>query len=135
MSTHATPFLLSRLLLLLAALPAVAAAAERWGPTWSEVTGNLYSRAPMNRTAATIKQIDGKHETKRIVKVEPGRHDIVVASPMRKGFSGSDEHVAIDLEPCKRYYVNAQFEAPGQPRWEPVVDYVEDIPGCPYGRG
>jgi hypothetical protein len=41
----------------------------------------------------------------------------------------------LDLEPCKRYYVNAQFDAPGQPRWEPVVDYVEPIAGCPVGGG
>ena len=27
--------------------------------------------------------------------------------------------------------LSSQFEAPGQPRWEPVVDYVEDIAGCP----
>jgi hypothetical protein len=136
MRRYATPCLLNTmLLLLLAGVPAVAAAAERWGPTWSEVTGNLYSRAPMNRTAATIKQIDGKHETKRIVKVEPGRHDVVVASPMRKGFSGSDEHVALDLEPCKRYYVNAQFKSGGGTDWEPVLAMTETIPGCKVPSG
>ena len=115
--------------------PALATGAERWGPTWSEVTGNIWSKAPMNRTAATIKQIDGKHETKRIVKVEPGRHEVVVASPMRKGFSGSDAKVAMDIEPCKRYYVNAQFKAGSGPDWEPVVAEVESIPGCKLPKG
>ena len=96
-------------------LPSVAQAA-RWGPTWSEITGDLYSRTQMNRTAATIKQVDGKHETKRIVKAEPGRHEVVVASPMRKGFHGSDATLDMTLDPCKRYYVNAQFDERQRPR-------------------
>jgi hypothetical protein len=106
------------------------AGAARWGPTWSEVTGNLYSRTQMNRLPATIKQIDGKHETKRVVKVEPGRHELTVASPMRKGFTGSDAKLPIDLEPCKRYYFNAQFKSGTGPDWEPVLAFVEPIPGC-----
>jgi hypothetical protein len=105
-------------------------AAAKWGTTWSEISGNLYSKAQMNVTAATIKQIDGKHETKKIVKAEPGRHTVVVASPMRKGFAGSDTTVDMELEPCKRYYVNAQFESGGGTDWKPVVAMVETIPGC-----
>ena len=116
------------MLVLLATAPATAA--ERWGPTWSEVSGNLYSKAQMNVTAATIKQIDGKHETKRIVKVESGEHEVVVASPMRKGFSGSDVTVRMQFEPCKRYYVNSQFESGTGPDWKPFVAMVESIPGC-----
>ena len=104
--------------------------AARWGPTWSELTGNLYSRTQMNRTAATIKQVDGKHETKRIVKVEPGARKVVVASPMRKGFHGSDATLDMTLEPCKRYYINAQFENTITQDWKPVIDYVEPISGC-----
>ena len=120
------------LLCTMAALSTIgdAAAAARWGPTWSEVTGNLYSRAQMNRTAATIKQVDGHHETSRIVKAEPGRHDLVVASPMRKGVAGSDAPVPIDLEPCKRYYINAQFKTGTGPDWEPVIAMVERVSGC-----
>ena len=36
----------------------------------------------------------------------------------------------LDLEPCKRYYLNAQFENPVDRTWKPVVDYVESIAGC-----
>jgi hypothetical protein len=106
------------------------AGAQRWGPTWSEVTGNLYSRATIDRHPATIKQLDGRHETKRIVKAEPGTHELVIASPMRKGFSGSDARFPIELDPCKRYYVNAQFKAGTGPDWEPVLAFVEPIAGC-----
>ena len=105
-------------------------AAARWGPTWSEISGNLYSKTQKNVTAATIKQVDGKHETQRIVKAEPGPHKVVVASPMRKGFAGSDATLDVTLEPCKRYYVNAQFDSGTGSDWKPVLAMVEPIPGC-----
>jgi hypothetical protein len=34
------------------------------------------------------------------------------------------------VEPCKRYYINAQFDNPVEPSWTPVVDHVETIAGC-----
>jgi hypothetical protein len=110
--------------------PAANAALEKWGPTWSEVTGNRWSKAQMNREPAIIKQVDGRHKTDRIVKVEPGKHEVVVQSPMRKGFQGSDVTLALDFEPCKRYYINAQFESGTGPDWKPVMAYVEKVPGC-----
>ena len=36
----------------------------------------------------------------------------------------------LDIEPCKRYYVNAQFENALAARFEPVVDEVQSIAGC-----
>ena len=111
-------------------LAANAHAIEKWGPTWSEVTGNLWSRTQMNREASVISQIDGRSQTKRIVKAEPGKRSIVMRSPMRKGFSGSDATLDVNLEPCKRYYINAQFKSGTGPDWEPVIAKVEPIAGC-----
>ena len=54
-------------------LPATnAVALEKWGPTWSEVTGTRYFRATMNRAPAIIKSVDGRNYVDRIVKIEPG---------------------------------------------------------------
>jgi hypothetical protein len=36
----------------------------------------------------------------------------------------------LNIEPCKRYYINAQFQDPVRPEWTPVVDEVEPIVGC-----
>ena len=36
----------------------------------------------------------------------------------------------LELLPCKRYYVNAQYTSRASPDWKPVVDYVWDIAGC-----
>jgi len=112
-------------------LPATdAAALEKWGPTWSEVTGTRYFRATMNRAPTIIKSVDGRNYTDRIVKIEPGKRMVVVQSPPRKGFQGSNKHMTMDIAPCKRYYINAQFDSGVGPEWKPVVAYVESIPGC-----
>jgi hypothetical protein len=107
-----------------------AALGEKWGPTWSEVTGYRYSKAKMHRLPAIIKSIDGQDTTFRVVKMDPGERTIVVQSPQRKGFHGSDQTLKLTIEPCKRYYINAQFESSVGPDWQAVVDYVEPIAGC-----
>lgn len=116
----------------LALLAVEAGAVEKWGPTWSEVTGNLYLHptATMHREAAIIRQIDGRYDTSRIVKTEPGKHRVVVEPPMRKGFTGSAATLDLEIAPCKRYYVNAQFKSGTGADWEPVIGYVETIAGC-----
>jgi len=107
-----------------------ASALEKWGPSWSEVTGSRYSRATMNRAPGIIKSIDGRNYTTRIIKIEPGKRTVVVQAPPRQGFPGIDKHMALDIAPCKRYYINAQFDSSVGPQWKPVLAHVERIPGC-----
>ena len=118
-------------LALAAGLPFGASAAlKRWGPTWSEVTGLLADQTQLHLTMAVVHRIDGKFEGDKIVKLEPGRHTIVLQSPTRKGVPGTDQTVELDVEPCKRYYFNAQFKAAMGDEWKPVVTRVETIAGC-----
>jgi hypothetical protein len=105
----------------------------KWGPTWSEVTGKRESKVTMNNYDAIIKSVDGRHDTSRVVKIEPGKRTIVVQSPTRKGFRGSDQTMELAAEPCVRYYVTAQFESGVGPDWHPVVSRREPIPGCKAG--
>ena len=107
-----------------------------YGPTWSELSGDRYTRTTINRAPALIEKVDGYSAYASYpIKLDPGPHEIVLQGASRWPGGAPLRTMSLTFEPCKRYYVNAQFEAPGQPRWEPVVDYVEDIPGCPYGRG
>ena len=55
---------------------------------------------------------------------------MVVQAPPQDGFRGTEKTLRLTIEPCKRYYINAQFATPIGPTWTPVVDYVEDIAGC-----
>lgn len=110
-----------------------AAALDRWEPTWSELTGTRYFRATMNRDGAIIKSVDGRSYTNRIVKIEPGQRRVVVQSPYRKGWRGTDRVMALNVAPCQRYYINAQFASGIGPQWEPVVAKAERIAGCKAG--
>ena len=108
-------------------------ALEKIGPTWSEVTGQRYTRTTMNREQAIVKSIDNDDTTYRIVKIKPGDRLIRLQSPSRKGFQGTDQELRLTAEPCKRYYLNAQFDSSVSRDWQPVIDHVETIPGCKPG--
>ncbi|HKW79729.1 MAG TPA: hypothetical protein VJQ49_01855 [Casimicrobiaceae bacterium] len=110
---------------------AEAALLEKWGPTWSELSGSrYYARTILNRTSAIILSVDGRSYTDRVVKIEPGKHQVSVQSPRRKGFLGTVQPMEIDAAPCKRYYINAQFASGVGTEWKPVVSYVEPVAGC-----
>jgi hypothetical protein len=104
---------------------------QTWGPTWSEVTGERYNVTILHRRPAGIEQIDGYSAYAAYpIKIEPGKHNLVIQGPA-PGWRGPNlERFTLEVEPCKRYYINAQFENPIQPGFTPVIDYVEDIAGC-----
>ena len=119
-------------------MPALAApllldGCQTWGPTWSEVTGQRYNVTIVNRRPAIIDRVDneGAFPDPRLIKVSPGEHRLVVQGPAPGWPGGPPLHVMmLNAEPCKRYYINAQFESTIQTQWQPVIDYVEPIAGC-----
>jgi|KBSSwiStaDraftv2_1062776.scaffolds.fasta_scaffold207743_2 hypothetical protein len=117
---------------LLLVAPLLLVGCQTWGPTWSEVSGaRYYNLATMYRLPAVISRIDDQGAFAQYpIKVEPGRHEIRLQGTLR-GWSGATfETMVLTLEPCKRYYLNAQYQNTIQPRFTPVVDYVDDIAGC-----
>jgi hypothetical protein len=114
------------------AIPLMLTGCQTWGPTWSEVTGARWNTTIVNRRPAVIEEIDGQGAFASYpVKVEPGKHRVVLSAPA-PGWGGGSElrAMALDAAPCKRYYVNADFPNPLQPNFNPVIDYVESIAGC-----
>ena len=114
----------------LGAACSVPAQAAKWGPTWSELTGERFSKIAKNTFGAIIKSVDGNHYRDRVVKVEPGTRRVVVQSPDHKGFRGTDEAMELAIEPCVRYYINAEFESSVGAAWKPVIAHQQRIPGC-----
>ncbi len=112
------------------------AGCQTWGPTWSEVTGVRYYRTELNRMPAIIEKIDGSsaYPARRgePIRVEPGRRVIELQGvPPSLGFRGTLQEFVLEAAPCKRYYVNAQFDNRLSPsKWAPVIDEVETIAGC-----
>ena len=104
-----------------------------YGPTWSEISGDrYYNLTVLNRRSAIIEKVDGSSAYPSYpIKLEPGKHAIELGGPAPGWPGGAALHtLTLDLEPCKRYYLNAQFNNPFEPTWAPVVDYVEPIAGC-----
>jgi hypothetical protein len=107
------------------------AACQTWGPTWSELSGARYtSVAPDRRPAILISVGSEAIGSVTPYRVAPGTYRIVVQSPVHDKFPGSTQEMTLAIEPCQRYYINAQFEDPVRPVWKPVIDYVETIAGC-----
>ena len=115
----------------LLALCLLCSGCQTWGPTWSEITGSRYHFTILHRRPAIIEQIDGYSAYATYpIKIEPGQHQLVIGGPA-PGWRGANlANFALDAAPCKRYYINAQFNNPIQPEFVPVIDYVEDIAGC-----
>ena len=126
---------MKRTLVMLA--PCLLVGCQTIGPTWSELTGVRYHPAVMDRQAVIVSKVDGESTPLRgPIKIAPGRHEIVVESLRHGSFAGGyQERLTLDIEPCKRYYINAQYEDRIRPRYAPVVDEVELIAGCRPGLG
>ena len=122
-------------LLLVPALlaPTLLTSCQTWGPTWSEITGARYNVTIVNRRPAIIDRVDdqGAFPNPNLIKVTPGEHRLVVQGPA-PGWPGGPplQVMMLNVEPCKRYYINAQFQSTIQQEWTPVVDYVEPIGDC-----
>jgi hypothetical protein len=106
---------------------------QTWGPTWSEVTGVRYNRVIADRWPARIVAVGSDSVFTVPYKVAPGMYTIAVESPRHSGFAGTMQQMTLDIRPCLRYYINAQFRDPVQPEWTPVVDEAEPIAGCRVG--
>ena len=106
---------------------------QTWGPTWSEVTGVRYNRTIIDRWPARIVAVGDSSVFTMPYKVAPGTYTVVVESPRHSGFAGTLQEMKLDIKPCLRYYINAQFRDPVQPEWTPVVDEAEPIAGCRVG--
>jgi hypothetical protein len=113
-------------------LPLVLPGCQTWGPTWTEVTGQRYVPGILYRRPAIINNIDGQGAfNSDPIKATPGMHRIEISAPVPGWKGGSEIQVMnLDMQPCKLYYINAQFENNVTQDWKPVIDYVETIAGC-----
>jgi hypothetical protein len=108
------------------------AGCQTWGPTWSELSGSReFNKTTMFLKPAIIESVDGQSAYPTYpIKLEPGTHVVVIQGPYRQRGGGLLDSITVNMEPCKRYYVNAQFNNFVRPTFEPVIDHVEDVAGC-----
>ena len=102
---------------------------------FSYLDGRRYFRAEMNSYNAAVVSVDGKDYLQNPVRVEPGRHTIVLQSPPVAGFRFATKQILeLEVEPCKRYWFAAIRKNALSQDWTPRVDYVETIAGCDEAR-
>ena len=104
--------------------------------SFSEVTGERFNLTPVDRRALTIESVGNVNgwTNGAPVQVEPGLHRVVVTAERHGGFRGRTVAFELNVEPCTRYYINAQFANPITPDFVPVIDHQETIAGCVWPR-
>jgi hypothetical protein len=104
--------------------------------SYSEVVGDRFNQAPVDRRAVDIVSVGGTSgwANGSPVQVNPGLQRVVISSQNHRGFRGRTVAFELNVEPCTRYYINAQFANPVTPDFVPVIDHQETIAGCVWPR-
>ena len=79
-----------------------------------------------------IAKIDGKspRDPRRPEPLAPGKHSVEISFSSARAVVGDDlKTIEIDVQPCKRYRVVAQYHTSASGKWDPVVS-AEDIGEC-----
>jgi hypothetical protein len=79
-----------------------------------------------------ISQIDGRstRNPRRPDPVAPGKHTVEISFASARVVGDQSKTLGIEVQPCKRYRVVAQYQTAVSGKWEPVVAAVEDIGEC-----
>jgi hypothetical protein len=79
-----------------------------------------------------ISRIDGKspQNPRRPDPLAPGKHTVEISFSSARAVVGDNlKTIEIDVQPCKRYRVVAQYHTAASGKWDPVVS-AEDIGEC-----
>jgi hypothetical protein len=86
-----------------------------------------------NHATVAISRIDGQttRNPRRPDPVAPGKHTVDISfSSARTVVGDQNKTIEIDVQPCKRYRVVAQYHTAASGKWDPVVAVTEDIGEC-----
>jgi hypothetical protein len=121
---------------MLAAVGLVLAQPAGAAGTFDEPYGRIESgdrSATRRHETVAISRIDGvsTRNPRRPDPVAPGKRAVEISfSSARVTVGNQLQTIEIDVEPCKRYRVVAQYNNPASGHWEPVVQSVDDIGEC-----
>ena len=118
--------------MIVVAVPMLLSGCASMQTSYSEVTGERYHLAVADRRAVNIVTVGNTTAwaNNQPVQVDPGTYRVVVESRNHAGFRGTVSELELKVEPCMRYYVNAQFAGQVGATYQPVIDEVEPIAGC-----
>ena len=116
-------------LIAVAALPAFAGPYDQ---PWSIVETYYGRTADPHLRRVIINRVDETNtQVQNRVVTTPGRHNVVLDVPPRKGFhTATQMQLDMDLKPCTRYYMAAELKSTTLQEWKPIVKYEEPIGEC-----
>ena len=95
-------------------------------PRIESLDENIYS--------VVIVAVNGKLRGDSKVRVDPGYNEIAISPWNRRVRVFSDSMAfAVDIMPCKNYYVVARFEDQLSKNWVPQLIEITDLVGCSHG--
>ena len=98
---------------------------------YSQLYGQRYYKTPLDTYPVTIVRVDGKDTTLRPVLVDPGLRKITVQGPPGgASHLGEEREIALDVQPCTRYYLVAVRDNRLDADFTVKVDYQEPVGGC-----
>jgi hypothetical protein len=78
-----------------------------------------------------VNRVDGENAMNNQAVVAPGKHQVTVDLPPRKGFHLATQHTFdFVTSPCTRYYLAAKLDSPITQGWTPVIRSEEAIGEC-----
>jgi len=120
--------------LLLAPFLALSAAAYA-GPydqPYSIIENDRIRSADPDVIPVIVNRVDDRNAiSPQYAVVPPGKHQVTVDVPPRRGFHTATQHTfELVTEPCTRYYISAKLDNPLSQRWKPIVRSQERIGEC-----
>jgi hypothetical protein len=114
------------------------ASCQTWGPTWSEVTGQIYQFPREASTVAPtmVQNIDGNgafpNRPGMPIKIEPGQRQLLLAAAQLSVWPGGTdlETMKLNAAPCVRYYIYGRYDNKLGVSWTPYIGHEESIAGC-----
>jgi hypothetical protein len=99
---------------------------------FSFLDGRRYVISELNTFDTMILDVDGKsYPWNYRIRIEPGHHVIAFQTRPASGFPFSPrKELALDVEPCMRYWFEAKKPTALSQDFEPRVNWKEPIAGC-----
>jgi hypothetical protein len=98
---------------------------------YSQIEGARFNKTPIDTYPVHIVSVDGKGGLEHRVLVDPGLRNVVVEGPPGAALaSGQQRTLALNVEPCTRYYLVAVKENRLLSDFSVKIDYQEPVPGC-----
>jgi hypothetical protein len=118
--------------LLVAPLLSTAALAGPYDQPYSIIENDPIRSADPKVIPVIVNRVDDVNAlTPQRAVVPPGKHQVTLDVPPRKGFKTATQRTfELVTEPCMRYYVSAKLHSTVGQQWEPIVRGKDRIGEC-----